>query len=175
MNKFLGIAFAALLLGGGAYVGSPYLAANDIKNAAISGDADQLEDKVDFPAVRESLKSQVSTALTQKMNTDPSMKDNPFAGLAMVMIPAIVDKTVDAYVTSDGLSALVRGAKPAEAKAAPSSENPDVEYTYEWVNADRFRVKTANSKTQKVGPTLVFERQGFTSWKLVKVDVTRPC
>lgn len=171
MKKLLGIAVAVLLAGAGTYAGSPYLAANSLKDAALSGDADQLEGKVDFPAVRESLKSQISAALTQKMNTDPSMKDNPFAGLGMMMIPAIVDKTVDVYVTPDGLSAMVRGSKPNEAMSAPPSENSDIEYTYEWVNTDRFRVKTTNSKTKKAGPTLVFERQGFASWKLVKVDI----
>lgn len=171
MKKFLGIAGAAFLVGGAAYAGSPYLAASNLKDAAISGDADQLEAKVDFPAVRESLKSQISAALTQKMNSDPDMKDNPFAGLGMMMIPAIVDKAVDVYVTPDGLSAMVQGNKPSDAKAEPAKENPDIEYTYEWVNADRFRVKMTNTKTNEPGPTLVFDRQGFASWKLVKVDV----
>lgn len=76
MKKLIGLAVAALLVGGGAYAGSPYLAASNLKDAAISGDADQLESQVDFPAVRESLKSQISAALTQKMNSDPGMKDN---------------------------------------------------------------------------------------------------
>ena len=89
----------------------------------------------------------------------------------MMMIPVIVDKAVDAYVTPDGLSAMVRGSKPNEAKAEPATENPDIDYTYEWVNADRFRVKMTNTKTKEPGPTLVFDRQGFASWKLVKVDI----
>ncbi len=171
MKKLLVIAVAGLLVGGGAYAGSPYLAASNLKEAAISGDADQLEGQVDFPAVRESLKSQLSAALTEKMNSDPSMKDNPFAGLGMMMIPAIVDKAVDVYVTPDGLSAMVRGSKPNENKTATAQDNPDIEYTYEWVNTDRFRVKMTNTKTNEPGPTLVFDRQGFASWKLVKVDV----
>ena len=171
MKKMLGIAGAVLLIGGGTYVGSPYLAASNLKNAAVSGEADQLEAKVDFPAVRDSLKSQISAAMVRKMNSDPDMKGNPFAGLGMMMIPAIVDKAVDAYVTPDGLSAIVRGNKPNEGKATLARENPDIEYTYEWVNTDRFRVKMANTKTKEPGPTLVFSRQGFASWKLVKVDV----
>lgn len=171
MKKLVAGAVGAFLIAGGAYAGSPYLAASNLKDAAISGDADQLEAKVDFPAVRESLKSQFSAALMQKMNSDPDMKDNPFAGLGMMMIPAIVDKAVDAYVTPDGLSAMVRGSKPDEAKSQPAAENPNIEYAYEWVNADRFRVKMTNTKTKEAGPTLVFERNGFVSWKLVKVDI----
>lgn len=171
MKKLLGVAAVALLIAGGAYAGSPYLAASNLKDAAISGDADQLEAKVDFPAVRESLKSQFSTAMMQKMNSDPDMKGNPFAGLGMMMIPAIVDKAVDVYVTPDGLSAMVRGSKPNNAKAAPTKENPDIDYTYEWVNPDRFRVKMMNTKTKEAGPILVFDQEGFVSWKLVKVDI----
>src|SRR5262249_39440932 len=119
MKKRVSLAVAAVLVLAGVYFGSPYLAARSLKQAAVSGDADRLDAAVDFPAVRESLKSQMSAALMKKMAADPEMKGNPLAGLGMMLMPAIIDKAVDAYVTSDGLAALVRGAKPSEAKGAP--------------------------------------------------------
>lgn len=171
MKKLIITAVGALLVAGSAYAGSPYLAASNLKAAAIDGDADKLEASVDFPAVRHSLKSQISAAMVQKMNSDPDMKGNPFAGLGMMMIPAIVDKAIDAYVTPEGLAALVKGSKPNASKGTSASENPEIEYDYEWVNSDRFKVKTANIKTQEAGPILVFERRGLVTWKLVKVDL----
>ena len=50
MKKLVLVVVAALLIGGGAYAGSPYLAASNLKAAAVSGDADQIEANVDFPA-----------------------------------------------------------------------------------------------------------------------------
>lgn len=171
MKKLFLTAAAAVLLGGGAYAGSPYLAASNLKAAAVSGDADQIEANVDFPSVRDSLKSQMSAAMMQKLNSDPEMKNNPFAGLGMMMVPAIVDKVVDAYVTPDGLSALIKGSKPNDAKGSAGSTNPNIEYDYEWVNSDRFRVNLTNIQTQQSGLALVFERRGVLTWKLIKVDL----
>ena len=48
MKKPVLVAVAALLIGGGAFAGSPYLAASNLKAAAVSGDADQIEANVDF-------------------------------------------------------------------------------------------------------------------------------
>lgn len=172
MKKLVGLAAGVLLIGGGAYLGSPYLAARNLKATAISGDPDNLDGEVDFPAVRESLKSQISSAMTKKMASDPAMKDNPFAGLGMLMLPAIIDKAVDAYVTPDGIAAMVRGSKPNDSKSTDRAENPDIQYSYDWVNMDRFRVKIANTKTHEDGPAMVFERRGVMTWKLVKIDIT---
>jgi hypothetical protein len=171
MKKLVLVAVAALIIGVGAYAGSPYLAASNLKAAAVKGDADQIEANVDFPAVRDSLKSQMSAAMMQKLNSDPEMKDNPFAGLGMMMMPAIVDRAVDAYVTPDGLAAVIRGSKPNDAKGSDGSTTPNIEYDYEWVSSDRFRVNLTNIQKQQSGLALVFERRGVVSWKLIKVDL----
>lgn len=171
MKKVAILGAAALMIGGGAYFGSPYIAARDLKTSAISGDTDKLDAAVDFPSVRDSLKSQISSEMTKKMASDPSMKDNPFAGLGMLMVPAIVDKAVDAYVTPDGIAAMVRGEQPGASKSADHTDNPDIHYAYDWVNMDRFRVKMTNAKTHENGPALVFERRGIVTWKLVKIDL----
>lgn len=171
MKKWLGLAIAALLIVGGIYLGSPYLAARNLKQAALSGDADKLDAAVDFPAVRESLKAQMSAALVKKVGDDPEIRDNPFAGLGLMAMPAIVDRMVETFVTSDRLAALVRGDRPAEAKGPARTANPDIEYDYQWVSADRFRVKLTNRKTQEAGPSFLFGRRGLASWKLIKLEL----
>lgn len=153
------------------YLGSPYLAVRSFKDAAQSANVDQLDAAVDFPAVRESLKSQMSAALMHEMRNDPELKDNPFSGLGVLMMPAILDKMVDTFVTPDGIAAMVKGGRPASSGAEPQGTNPDVDYDYDYVSLDRFRVKIANPKSGEAGPSLVFERRGIISWKLIRIEL----
>lgn len=169
MKKWMVITAAFLLVVGGVYFGSPYYAANSLRNAALEADSDKLEASVDFPSVRESLKSQLSASLLTHMQNDPQMRDNTFAGLGALMMPAIIERAVDTFVTPDGIAALVRGQKPAE--KANAEENPDIETTSEYLSADRFRVRLRNTKLKEDGPSLLFERRGFASWKLIKVQL----
>ena len=78
------IVVAALALFALAYVGSPFWAARQFKQAALSADVDRIEKAVDFPAVRKSLKAQLTPALTQTMQSDPDLRANPFTGLARI-------------------------------------------------------------------------------------------
>lgn len=167
-NKLIGWAAIVALLLVAAYVGSPYLAVRNFKIAALSADVDKLDATVDFPAVRESLKSQLSAAMMREMTESPEMKDNPFAGLGAMMMPAIIDKAVDAFVTPDGLSALARGSRPQE---SPKPANIDVDYDYEYINMDRFRVKVSNKDASQGSAGLVFERRGLFTWKLIRIEI----
>ena len=177
MRRWVWLAVAAVvLIAGGIFFGSPYLAAHNLQTIANSGDVDKLEAVVDFPSVRESLKSQISAAMTKRMASDPSLEESPFAALGLLMVPAIVEKAVDTYVTPDGVAAMVRGAEPGEEQNNQTSgvkgENPDISYSHEWLGMDRFRVKMANAKTLEAGPAMLFERRGLISWKLVKIDIS---
>jgi hypothetical protein len=134
-----------------------------------------LDAAVDFPAVRESLKGQLTTALTQKMNNDPEMKANPFAGLGMILMPTIVGRMIDGMVTPDGLAAMARRGKVEAAKAggqAKASVDPDVDYSYDYRGLDRFAVTVASKQT-KAGeaPRFVFERRGLFSWKMIRLEI----
>ena len=73
---------AVAALFGVAYVGSPFWAARQFKNAALSADVDGLDVAVDFPAVRESLKSQMTVALTAKCRTTPTCETTRLPGWA---------------------------------------------------------------------------------------------
>lgn len=170
MNKRIVIALAAVgAMIVGLYVGSPYYAVRNLQNAALAGDVDALEAGVDFPSVQSSLKSQMTAAVTTRLQNDPQMRDNPFAGLGMAMLPAIIDKAVTSYVTPDGIAALVKGRKPGAGGEA--DVNPDVDYRTEWSGMDRFRVHTTRKSTGQEGPTFVFERRGLLSWTMVKVEL----
>lgn len=166
------VAVLAVLLASGAYFGSAYYAANDLKAAALSGNADRIEAAVDFALVRESLKSQLATAMTKALGDDPKLKDNPFAGLGAMLAPAIIDRAIDAFVTPSGIAGLIRNGKPgADATPVAGERNADIETSSEWVNLDRFRVRMRNKRTNEAGPALLFERRGLLSWKLIRIEL----
>jgi hypothetical protein len=169
-RKLLAALVVAVALFAGAYLGSPYWAAHNFREAARNADADKLDAAVDFPAVRESLKAQLSAAMMKKMGSDPAMKDNPFAGLGALMMPAIIDKMVDSFVTPDGIAAIARGQKPRRSEQ-PKVQNPDIEFAGAYVGMDRFRVKTSNRKMREEGPALLFERRGLFGWKLIRLEL----
>ncbi|MEI6643719.1 MAG: DUF2939 domain-containing protein [Novosphingobium sp.] len=168
-NRVILIVGGLLFIFGIAYFGSPYLAARNLQEAAKSVDADALESSVDFPAVRDSLKSQLNAAMVKKMSEDSSMKSNPFVGLGLMMAPAIIDRMVDSFVTPDGIAAMARGQKPNEGKSDASNR---ITYFYSWVNIDRFRVRMRNTEEAKDGPSLLFERRGLFSWKLIRIEIS---
>lgn len=171
-RRWIALGFVIVLAIVGAYLGSPYLAVRAFMDAARSADVDKLDAAVDFPAVRESLKSQMSAALMREMNNDPGLKDNPIAGLGTLMMPAIVDKMVDTFVTPDGIAAMIKGSRPTASATERSSADPAVEYEYHYIGLDRFRVKIRNAQSSDEGPSLVFERRGFMTWKLIRIELT---
>lgn len=170
-RKALAIVVAVVVLFGAAYVASPFWAARQFKNAALSADADRLEAAVDFPAVRESLKSQLMVAMTAKFENDPKMKANPFAGLGMMMIPTVVEKMVDGFVTPDGISALMKRGQLERGNA--EAELPaDVGYDYDYRGMDRFAVTVQKAGVKSdLAPRFVFERRGIFSWKMIKLEI----
>ncbi|MDR6513410.1 hypothetical protein J2792_004304 [Novosphingobium capsulatum] len=154
-----------------AYFGSPYLAAHDLREALKAGDADRIEADVDISAVKDSLKSQLSAALMRKMQSDPDTKGNAFAALGALIVPAIIDKAIDTYVTPDGLAAIMKGQKPGGTQ--DNSTKNAVNYTSDedYIGFDRFRVNNEDKQSRRKGPSLVFERRGMFSWKLIKIEL----
>jgi hypothetical protein len=72
------------------YFASPILALHSLTQAAKAGDKVALAQKVDFPAVRESLKAQLKTAMTRKFEEDPELRDNPFAAFGQLLMASVV-------------------------------------------------------------------------------------
>lgn len=161
-----GVAAAALV---GFYLASPLLAFNGLKNAARDGDRDKLERLVDFPAVRDSLKSQLQTAFMARMNADPEMRDNPFSGFAMMMVPAMVNGAVDVYVTADGMANLVQGRKPAEKGPAPVTPMEEPVTSYGYTDIDTFKVTVDSAEAEPMA--LVMRRQGLFAWQLKLIEL----
>jgi hypothetical protein len=165
------VAVAALLFAG-AYAGSPLLAVRGFVAAAKAGNAERLDSAIDFPAVRDSLKSQMTAALNERMADDPKLHDTPFAALGSLLIPTIVDKLVDSLVTPDGIAQLVRRGEVRK----PGTDTPPARpptYSYSYIDLDRFRVTLTTPDRPESPAGLIFERRGLFSWKLVRVEIPK--
>jgi hypothetical protein len=117
-------AFAVIAAIGCAYA-SPYLVLDRLKRAADARDADIVNQYVDYPALRESLKEQVAGLLMRRI--DEQKLSHPFAALGAMIGMAFVGPLVDAYATPDGVAALLNGmpprGTPGERPPAPASQS----------------------------------------------------
>lgn len=159
----------------GAYAASPLLAANALRSAAASGDPARISRHVDFPAVRDSLKSQMNAIVMAQMTSDPEMKDNPFAGLALAMAPMMIQGAVDAYVTPDNLALMIERGKAepvgddASEQAKPSG---DLRTSARYLSADTFEYRMhAEGEPPEDSFALIFERRGLFAWKMVRLEL----
>ncbi|MEZ0604518.1 DUF2939 domain-containing protein [Paraburkholderia sp. IW21] len=89
---------------------SPYMALNNLKRAADARDAQTVNQYVDFPALRESLKQQVAGLLTRRFEAHGN--GNPLAAIGAMIGVALIGPLVDAYATPDGVAALLNGMPP---------------------------------------------------------------
>lgn len=89
---------------------SPYIALDRLKRAADARDAQTVNQYVDFPSLRESLKDQVGQLLTRKIDTQKS--GNPLAMIGAMIGAALIGPLVDSYATPDGVAALLNGIPP---------------------------------------------------------------
>ena len=155
----------------GLAIGSPYWAAHELEDAARRGDADKIEMLTDMPAIRDGLKSQISTALMQKLNSDPDTKGNLFGAFGALIAPVLIDKAIDAYVTPEGIANILKSGKPVAQTSDPADQSPRYTAEREYLGIDRFCVRLHDKNSDRQGPALVFERRGFLTWKLVQIEL----
>lgn len=171
----------------GWYFASPLYAVHSVKAAATAGDAARLEQLVDFPAVREGLKSQLSAMLTKSFQADPALKDNPFAGMAALLVPALVERSVDAFVTPDAIATMIVEGKTATQRADEAQSNapaaptatpapapakpkpPEVSYGYRDLNT--FVVTSQPAADARARMDFVFRRQGLFGWRMTRIGL----
>src|SRR5689334_10694172 len=76
---------------------SPILAVHQLQRAAESRDADAVNEKIDYPALRESMKGQFNARLAGAMGQQQA-NGNPFAAFGTVIGTAMVNQMIDALV-----------------------------------------------------------------------------
>jgi hypothetical protein len=165
---------AMVLILAGYLLASPFLFLGSLKSALYKGDSTALENLVDFPSVRQSLKAQLSAAFTHFMATDPDMKNNPFSGLGALFAPVMIDRMVDSYCTPEMLSMSLMN----EGSTTPDPDNKSsqisiprlsqidwTKYHLQPLSFDCFQYGTGDAK-------LLVRWEGL-GWKVTKLDISR--
>jgi hypothetical protein len=165
MKKALAGAGALLVVLVALYVGSPWWATHQMRQAAEAGDGEKLATYVDYPALRADVKSQLTVGVSSQK------------GLFAVLAGQIVGAAAEAMITPENVAALVSTgrAQPIDAGAKQFPDAPDEdepprvlrEKHYQSLNV--FEVEMLDPETKQRLATLVFNRQGLVGWKLAAI------
>ena len=171
---------------------SPWLAIQQIRKAAKTGDATAFNDRVDYPLLRESLKGQLSAAIgTRASERSESGSDIAKAGAALgsLFATAMVDRMVDAFVRPESVMRIMqegrlmprRDSRAKTPDGTPSDEEGETDagktrstrepiWTTERQSVDTFILyarRAGQAEERRTG--LVFQRRGFASWVLTEI------
>ena len=169
-------AVVAVITGVAAYLGSPFLAFDNLKEAARSGDRDRLEQIVDFPAVRDNLKSSISAKFVKSISAGSGTGDNAVAAISALFAPVLLDRMIDIAVTPEGIATLLsqgRLSKPGDdpsPKVDARKNDTDLETQFSYRTIDRFRI-TLQFRGDADAVELTMERRGLFVWKLIRIDM----
>ncbi|NLF52987.1 MAG: DUF2939 domain-containing protein [Thauera phenolivorans] len=183
------VAFVAMLAIGGWYYATPYLAIAEMRRAAQDGDATGFAARVDFPAVRASLKADLQARIGGELA--PELRDNPFAALGAALAGSMAGVLVDALVTPEGVAMLLRGVMPEAGERPEAGEGREpvpgqarspraadedrrepaiVERGYTGWNRFEFVVAAAETPDDTV--RFIMRRHGLADWKLSAIDLS---
>jgi len=143
---------------------TPYLAVNRLQAAAERGDAQALNEMVDFPALRASIRTEVQSATARGIQKDGGV----FAAIGAAAAGFVVGPVVDAAVTPQGIGLLMKGQSPGDdVKDSDDGEDwrDDVKISRRWEASDRFVVQYSDRKSGDERMSLVMRRDGL-EWRL---------
>ena len=163
----------------GAYVyATPYITLWNMRSAFVNKDAKAFCSYIDFPVFRENFKAELNAKMMSEMTKNKELQDNPFAGLGLMMAPAIINNMVDAFVSPAAIERLMNEPTPSgEDAGKPSSpfkgfgENSDMDVSTGYESFSEFTVDTVSKTNPAQGVKIVLERRGLFSWQLVNIKL----
>jgi len=162
--------FAVLVL---LYVASPYYSVWRFGEALRTHDMNALSARVDFNAVRGSLKQQIRDHFLGVLN---KKKKDRLAQFLAANAGDPLDQLIDAYITPEGLAAII--ANPGPIKNASSlSSLPSLDRSQkeiDWAKGRRaFFTGPRDFAVENEGIKLIFRFNGL-GWKLHSLDLQLP-
>ena len=170
MKKPLTLFILGAMAVGAWFYWSPRAAARDLRQAAMTGDVEDLQRLVDFPLVREQMKADLKGNLMRSAETSQG------GGLASALVTGfggmMVDGLVNQIVSPSGIAALVRYGKTDSSKSA-TGRSPELVTRMRYEGLSTF-VLTARNPESPPADTInfVLRRRGL-SWQLVHVGMPR--
>ena len=161
----------AVVLALAALYATPFFALHQMREAARAQDGQALAAWIDFPAVRDSLKSSLRAKLI-------GGNVNPAHVMGAEVAGALLGPMVDALITPESLGRVLQGQPPARAAlpvetatAAPEVETPvETRMGYESPSRFVFAIKPQGSDDDPV--ELVLHRDGLWGWKLAALRLS---
>jgi hypothetical protein len=167
---------------------SPYIALNNLKRAADARDTQTVNQYVDFPALRDSLKEQIVGMLNRRLGSD---SDSKMATIGAMIGVTLIGPLVDAYATPDGVAALLNGMPPhgdpgEHPPAAPAADAPASPATGDATqNAAPAQPRQTTAGYRSLNEFVVtyrrgegdahysaiFRREGLFTWKLAAINL----
>jgi len=112
-TRLRSVLVAGLVVLIGLYLASPYYALWRLRAALDSGDRSNLEARIDFPSVRESMKNRMQGQLAEKMKDDKDLQNNPFAAVGNSFGDTIINTAIDNLITPGAISSFIADTKSA--------------------------------------------------------------
>ncbi|MFL6583158.1 MAG: DUF2939 domain-containing protein [Chthoniobacterales bacterium] len=119
----------------GLYAVSPYFSFWRFTVAVRAGDHEGVASHVDFPALRDSMKRELRARFYPDTPSDKSKKKDRLQAFLQGMAPTLIDTLVDAYITPDGIAALLADphiALTRPERAGSSAELSAREHSIDW-------------------------------------------
>ncbi len=152
------------------YVWSPYHASSSLRYALDAGSSSELNARIDFPAIRASLKDQIRGPVFQALHHDRNSVGNP-----EVTALAMLNHSIDVYVTPEGISALVNKSDAFAGEDQSQLVSPEVAqkilaaFNNEPVQSEGL-ASVADFVSNRVEAMLHLRFEGL-GWKLRRIDL----
>lgn len=168
---FANLLLLAVVVAGISFFAAPGVAFFGIRSAADANDVAGLSRLVDFTAVRQSLRPQLS-GNPAAMAPAPGFLEDPIGAVRRQFEPAAPSADVDAYLTPAALAGLTRGdgrfASQRTAVPDPASAGNPMPTPVFW-GVNRVRMSISDEGGSRT--IFTFERKGPFEWKLVHIGL----
>lgn len=157
------------VIAGALFYATPYFTLYQLKSAVDRKDADGISRHVDFPALRDNVKSQM-LARIQAQTDKPEAQNNPLAGLGRTLAAGLVERLTDTLVSPSGVMLMLekgKPGKPADVAAAGvgvrtgSDDKPHRDYAVNYLGWSQVLVHP-----QGEAGGFILQRDGLLGWKI---------
>jgi len=156
---------ALIAFAGGWFYATPWFAMSGLRDAARDGDQVELRQRIDFPALRDSLKTQLSRQIEEEAARSTSPLEVNAAGSGIAK--AFVEKMVDSVITPQSMASLLVSGSLVPKLDGQSHE--DIEWRVKREGLSEFRA-WPEGQDGAAAPALVFKRNGL-SWRLSAIEI----
>lgn len=156
------------------YAASPYYSFWRFREALRNADGAAIGAHVDFPALRDSMKRELHERLFPQAAADKSKKKNRWEAMLQNAAPTLIDTLVDAYITPDGIVALLADPRIAVTEKQPpnpSDAAPAAHHNFDWSKVGRATFTGLRDFAVDANGTKLRFRFSLAGWRLRAIDL----